>query len=228
MLKNATNDNVWRWSSRVKRAVSSSRRSTHDKMWSGHFLSKNIWSHTTKPLFPSMFQMCWKENKCITKTILSAKALSHLFPLSVPIPTPPAPLHSYSTTKYSSRWLEFNNSRSWWGHSWRANTDTVSSICLWMGNNYPIPPPPPDTSSWQRRGHKVTKRNKAKVDLAVDTATKGFRSMRFNICAIFKSNAVFPSSHLTGHCPNTFEALTTFLNVLLLCIKSVVVNMTKQ
>lgn len=35
-----------------------------------------------------MFQMCWKENKCLTKTILSAKALSHLFPLSVPIPTP--------------------------------------------------------------------------------------------------------------------------------------------
>lgn len=39
-----------------------------------------------------MFQMCWKGNKCITKTIFSAKALSHLFPLSVPIPTPPPTL----------------------------------------------------------------------------------------------------------------------------------------
>lgn len=56
---------------------------------------------------------------------------------------------SYSTIKYSSRWFGFNNSRSWWGHSWRANTGTVSSICLWMGNNDPIPP---DTSSWQRMG----------------------------------------------------------------------------
>lgn len=190
-------------------AVSSSHHSIHDKIRSGHFLSKT--SEVTQQ--NHYFHLCFK---CVGKKINASPKPYYLprpwvtFFLSLfpyPPQPPPAPLHSYSTTKYSSRWLGFNNSRSWWGHSWRANTGTVSSICLWMGNNYPIPP---DTSSWQRRGHKVTKRNKAKVDLAVDTTTKGFRSIRFNICAIFKSNAVFPSSHLTGHCPNTFEALTTF------------------
>lgn len=87
------------------------------------------------------------------------------FSLSVPTPPPPTFYpSSYSTIKYSSRWFGFNNSRSWWGHSWRANTGTVSSICLWMGNNDPIPP---DTSSWQRMGGgpKVTKRNRGKADL---------------------------------------------------------------
>lgn len=69
-----------------------------------------------------------RKNKCSIKFIFSANTLSHLFPV------PPSPQHptflSFSTIKYFSRWFGFNNSRSWWGHSCRANTGTGSSICL--------------------------------------------------------------------------------------------------
>lgn len=182
------------------RAVSFSCHSLHDKMWIWHFLSKTS-EATEQNQYSHLFHICWKENKCITKNIFSANALSHLFPLSVPSPPP----HSYSTIKCSSRWFGFNKSRSWWGHSWRANTGTVSSICLWMD------PHPRHLQLTDEGGTESPKGIEEKWtfgsdSIAVDVATKRFGSIRYNIGAILKSKVGFPSSHLTAICPNSFEA----------------------
>lgn len=130
----------WRWNARDKMSMRCSWCSPSAVI---SFMMKPEWdfvSKTSEATKRSLF--CWKENKCSIMFIFSANTPSHPFPLSFPIPS----FQSFSTIKHFSRWFRFNNTRSWWGHSWRANTG--SSICLWMGNNYPIPP---DTSSWQKR-----------------------------------------------------------------------------
>lgn len=147
-----------------------------DKTRIRHFLPKT--SEAAKQNhYSCSFSNLLEGNKCITKTIFPANALSHLFPLSVSIPPPPSFFPSpYSTIEHSSRWLGFNNSRSWWGQSWRANTGTGSSICLWMGNNDPHPP---DTSSWQKRGGWGGTKSPKGIKGKWTFGSEGFRSMGF-------------------------------------------------
>lgn len=87
----------------------------------------------------------------------------------------------------------------------------AASVCEWVTIT-PTPPPPTPPAD-RGGGTQSPKGIKEKWtygsdSIAVDMATKGFGSIRFNICALFKSNVGFPSSHLTVNSPNTFEAHT--------------------
>lgn len=121
-------------------------RSIHNEIWD--FLSKTTAATGKK----SLFSYNVDSSRLLERNQMLHQVHIHCQHPESPFSCPPTTTTSlsFSTIKYFSRWFGFNNSRSWWGHSCRANTGTGSSICLWMGNTYPIPPP--DTSSWRAGG----------------------------------------------------------------------------